>query len=121
MDIPFRSPEHQQRFAEALRLVEEVYDNGYGAALYILTADFATWEKAKGYVSNNGIPFPKLLEQEGWGAAYSVLIRLAGNLFNADDTHMDPAELLRLDDKNFRLALDAIKLRRYGLNRDNIK
>jgi hypothetical protein len=115
----FKSPAHKQRFLHALRQISKVYEQGkldpeYGAALYILTADGRTWQKAQAFVSRTGIDFPAMIEGQDWSGGYGVLIKWAGNLFNGE-THIDPLELLRLDESNFELALDALKMRRYGL------
>lgn len=52
-----------------------------------------------------------MLQEQDFSEGYSVLVMLAGNLFNGE-VHIDPLEFLRLDDENFRVALTAIQLRR---------
>lgn len=115
----FVSDEHRERFAQAIQSIGKIWESGridpeYGAALYIFTSSASTWERASGYVSSTGILVEKLLKQVDFGGAYTVLIELAGNLFNGN-IHVDPVEFMRLDENNFQIVLHAIRLRRYGL------
>lgn len=123
--IFFKSAEHKGRFVAAMQKIGKVYADGrmnseYAAALYILTADFSTWEKTKGYVDSDSIDFSAILEEVDFGGGYSVLIKLAGNLFNSL-TLIDPIEFLRLDEGNFNVALSSLKVRRYGMRVDDFK
>lgn len=115
-EIFFKSPEHKQRFVTTMQQIGKIYDGKldpeYGAAVYILTADLSTWNKANSYVSCEGIDIPALLEETYFSGGYSVLIRLAGNLFNSQ-IHIEPIDLLRLDEGNFNVALTSLKLRRW--------
>ncbi len=111
----FKSAEHKQCIFNVIQAIGKVYDGKldqeYGAALYILTADLATWQRVSGYVSHEGIDFEAMLEEIDFSGGYSVLIKLASNLFNGN-THIDPVELMRLDDSNFAVALTALQVRR---------
>jgi hypothetical protein len=114
----FRSQEHQERFVQTMNTIGKVYDGWfdpeYGAALYILTSDLFIWEEVSGYVSRDGIGIARILKKVHLSSGESVLIKLAGNLFNGNE-HIDPLELLRLDETNFTIAMTALKLRRDGL------
>ena len=114
----FKSPEHRLRWLVALQTMGKVYDGKidqeYGAALYVLTADLDTWQQAQTYVRREGIDFEALLAEGEFSGGYSVLIKWASNLFNGN-THVDPVELMRLDDTNFLVALTALQLRRTSL------
>jgi len=114
----FKSPEHRLRWLVALQTMGKVYDGKidqeYGAALYVLTADLDTWQQAQTYVRREGIDFEALLAEGEFSGGYSVLIKWASNLFNGN-THVDPVELMRLDDSNFLVALTALQLRRTSL------
>ncbi len=118
MDIFFKSPEHKQRFLAVMQTMGKVYDGKidqeYGAALYVLSADLDTWQQAQTYVRREGIDFEALLAEGEFSGGYSVLIKWASNLFNGN-THIDPVELMRLDDSNFLVALTALQLRRTSL------
>jgi hypothetical protein len=116
-EIYFTKPEHKQRFVDAIQQTEKLYDDfdpSFVAALYILTKDPNTWAKASGYIGRIGILFPTMLSEQGWSGGMSVMINLAGNLFN-NELHINPVELIQLDEGNYRIALTAISLRRYGL------
>ncbi len=118
MNIFYTSPEHKQRWLSAILGIGKVYDGKldpeYGAAIYILTSSASTWDKASKYVDRDGIDFEALLREVDFSGAYSQLIMLAGNLFNGQ-THVDPVELYRLDDRNFAVAMDAFQIRRVSL------
>jgi hypothetical protein len=122
--IFFTSAEHKARFLATIRAIDKIdhggpsdgrFDQEYSAALYILTSSTATWEKAQSYVSRRGIDFEELLHEVDFSGAYSVLILLASNLFNSN-THIDPVEFMRLDDRNFALAMAALQVRRASLH-----
>jgi hypothetical protein len=117
-NISFTSGEHKARFVEIMQRIKKIFngkfDPEYASALYVLTAHPATWQKAQGYVDRYGIDLPTMLEEVHFSSGYSVLITFAGNLFN-NQLHVDPIELLRLDESNFKIALSALKIRRYGL------
>ncbi len=114
-DIFFTSPDHKKRWLTAILTIGKVYDGKldqeYGAALYILTADLTTWQKVQSYVDRGGVDFEAMLREVDFSGGYRVLIRLAGNLFN-DQTACSPVELMRLDDRNFTLAMNAFQIRR---------
>ncbi len=115
----FKTPGHEARLIHAMREVDQIHhgvlDSEYAAALYILTAEPATWRKTSGYVgtgvNEKGIDFEGMKDEQDFSGGYSVLIELAHHLFNGQ-VHIDPLEFLRLDDANFRVALTAIQIRR---------
>jgi len=118
--IFFTSAAHKGRFIEVVQRLGKTwpeaggtFDPEYAAALYILTSDAGMWNKAHDYVSSTGIDIEALLQEVHTSGGEGVLIQLAGNLFN-NQQHLDPLEFLRLDESNFRVALTAILLRRYG-------
>ncbi len=119
VDPFFKSQAHRERFFTAILGMDKVDDSKldpeYAAALYVLTATVATWERARNYVSGSGIRFEDLLADEHFSEGYAVLIKWAANLFNGN-LHIDPVELMRLDEDNFLLATDALQIRRYSLN-----
>lgn len=121
--IFFKAAEHRQRFLRVMQQIGKIYagklDPEYAAALYILTSDAGTWRKASEYVSRHGIDMQTMLEEVDFSSGYSVLIRLAGNLFN-NQQHLDPLEFLRLDERNFCLALTSLILRRSSFSVDDL-
>jgi Family of unknown function (DUF6075) len=122
--IFYRSEAHKARFLASLQQLGKVYDGKadqeYSAALYILTSSHSTWEKASDYASRDGIDFEALLKERDFSGGYGVLIELAGNLFNGN-TPTEPLELMRLDDSNFIVALNALQLRRASFSIDDLK
>jgi hypothetical protein len=113
----FTSETHRQRFTQVMEQIGKVYDGKldpeYGAAIYVLTATGGTWDKAGSYVDRDGIDFETMLEEVHFSSGYRTLILLAGNLFNGNQ-HLDPLEFMRLDEANFKVAVTALTLRRYG-------
>jgi hypothetical protein len=120
----FKSPQHRTRFLSAMQQLGKVeegkLDPEYASALYLLTSDGGTWQKANTSVSRTGIAISAMLEEVDVSGGYSVLIKLAGNLFNGQ-MHLDPLEFLRLDEGNFRLALSSLTLRRSSFHLDDFK
>src|SRR5215470_2472073 len=116
--IFFTSLDHKQRFIAAIRGIGKIdagkLDPEYASVLYILTSSAGTWQKASDYVSREGIDMKAMLEGVDFSGGYSVLMLLAGNLFNSQQ-HIDPVELMRLDDRNFTLAMTALQIRRASL------
>jgi hypothetical protein len=116
--IYFKSVEHEGRFLTIMQQLGKMYhgklDQEYGAALYILTADEGIWQRVQSYVGRDGIDIPMMLQEVDLSGGYSVLVQLAGNLFNSEQ-HLEPIELKRLDDNNFRVALTALQIRRASL------
>lgn len=112
----FKSVEHRERFVTAIESVDDggVLDAGYTAGVYILSAELGLWMKAQSYVRGDVIAMPALVRDVDLSGGYSVLVNLAGNLFNGG-LHLDPLELLRLDEGNFKVALTAIQMRRASL------
>jgi hypothetical protein len=121
--IFFTSAEHKQRLLSAMQCIGKIDDGKldpeYASALYILTSSAGTWQKASGYVDRGGIDFEAMLEELDFSGGYSILIKLASNLFNSN-MHIDPIEFLRLDETNFMVALTSIQLRRSSL-KENLR
>src|SRR5579859_113503 len=122
--IFFQSEGHKTRFLTVIRRIGKVYagklDPEYAAAVYVLSSDLGTWERAESYVSRRGILFEKLLEQVDFSSGYRALIMVAADLFNEQwSEHSLHASLVdvacTLDEPNFRVAMNAFKLRRYNL------
>lgn len=101
-NIFFKSAAHKARLLTVMGQIGKIYgenlDQEYTAALYLLTSDQTTWEKAQEYVGSTDIDFDAMLKEMDLSDGYGVLVSLAGNLFNAQ-TELSPIELIRLDDK----------------------
>lgn len=116
-DLFFTEPEHKQRWLTAMQQIGKVYDGKidpeYGAALYLLTADEIRWHVAERFVAHTGIDVDSILFVASFSSGEVIMVKLAGNLLNGNES-ISPREFTRLSEYNFRLALDAIKLRFYG-------
>jgi hypothetical protein len=125
-DIFFKSPEHQQRLAEAIERLEKIEEsNGkadpwYCSALYILAADVYTWNSVQPYISRSGIKFDEILANIHFSSGYVTMIEVAANLFR-DSGQIDLSRFTNLDENNFRLVIDAIRLQRYSVQMDELK
>lgn len=119
----FKSTEHMERFLDVIEGIGQVHngqiDLEYGAAVYILTADLEIWGKSKQYIDAEGIAFGELLADTDFSGGYTILVKLAGNLFN-NGQHLDPLDLIGLDEDNFKAALTAMQLRRYQTHLEDI-
>jgi hypothetical protein len=118
-DIFFRGQEHKRRCIEALVQLEKVERDGkadpwYAAGLYILTAYTDMWTDVQGYVSQSGIKFDEILEKCVYASSEITLIEVAANLFR-DSGQVDLSRFTNLDERNFDLVMQAIKIRRYSL------
>ena len=118
MRISFPNQQHLDRFIKAVQSIGKIYDGDkidfeYGAALYILSGDEYLLENASKYMSRHGIRFDQLLKNVHLSGGYTVLVEFAANLFG-HDIHVDPIELMRLDENNFNIALMAIQFRYWG-------
>jgi hypothetical protein len=125
-DIFFKSPTHRERLAEAIERLEKVeQSNGkadpwYCSALYILSADISTWDRVQAYISRHGIKFDEILENIHFSSGYVTLIEVAANLFR-DSGQVDLSRFTNLDESNFQIVIDAIRLRRYSVQMDELK
>lgn len=116
-DLFFTSSAHKQRWLATMQRLGKIdrgkVDPEYASALYILTADVGMWHVAQKHVARTGIDINVLLATVGLSSGESIMVKLAGNLLNGNQS-INPVAFTRLDEHNFRLALDAISLRYYG-------
>src|SRR5581483_3540058 len=89
-------------------------DPWYGAALYVLSAEEWTWTAVQSYVRSSGIKFDDILGNIHFSSGYITLIEVAVNLFR-EDGQVDLSRFTNLDEDNFKLVIDAIRIRRYSL------
>jgi hypothetical protein len=114
----FKSEGHKKRFVEIMQCKGKIDDGKldpeYGSALFVLTADLGTWNRVQEYMEH-GIDFEDMLQELDWSGGYRVLLQWAANLFNEHAASINPVELMRLDEGNFKVALSALIIRRYSL------
>lgn len=124
-DIFFKSQGHRERLTLAIERLGKVESNGqadpwYCSALYILSADLATWTDVQPYISRRGIRFDDILANIHFSSGYVTMIEVAANLFR-DNGSIDLSRFTNLDENNFKLVIDAIRLRYYGVGMDELK
>lgn len=126
MTIFFKSDGHRARFIQIMNQLGRInrdgkYDQEYGSALYILTADSGTWSRAREYIDDEGIDFDLMLDSTDFSSGYNRLVRLAGNLFNSGQ-HIEPVEICTgVDTANFLVALTAMQMRRDAISASEIE
>lgn len=118
MKVLFKDQQHLDRFLDGIRRIDKIYEGDkidfeYGAALYILSGDEWLLRDANKYMSSHGIRFDLLLKNVHLSGGYTVLVEFAANLFG-HDIHIDPVELMRLDENNYIIARTALDFRYYG-------
>ncbi|HHW31072.1 MAG TPA: hypothetical protein GXX20_05275 [Clostridiaceae bacterium] len=113
----------------ALKVIKDkrlIYPDGqvdcyYLPALFILLSTRNNlYKKTRNYITEDGIDFAMMMERQDFSSGESKLVRLAANLFNGS-MEVTPQELINtLDDKNYDLAMQAIRFRRYGCHIENL-
>ena len=103
-----------------------VYPDGqvdcyYLPALFILLSTKNNlYKKTRNYITADGIDFETMMEKQDFSSGEAKLVRLAANLYNGF-MEVTPQELINtLDDRNYDLAMQAIRFRRYGCHIENL-
>ena len=93
----------------------------YLPALFILLSTKNNlYKKTRNYIDADGIDFEAMMEKQDFSSGEAKLVRLAANLYNAS-MEVTPQELINtLDDRNYDLAMQAIRFRRYGCHIENL-
>jgi hypothetical protein len=122
--IFFTSAAHKQRLIEAIVRLGKVEKDGkadpwYAAGLYILSADMSTWTVVQPFISSHGIQFDEILSTIHFSSGYVTMIEVAANLFR-DSGQVDLGRFTNLDEKNFQVVMEAIKIRRYSLQMSDL-
>lgn len=120
-EIYYKDNEHKNKLKELLIKYKKVYekynnevDQYYLSAFYIFTADEELRRKCLPYITNDGILFNKMETEQDFCSGCNQLIKLAHQLFNEGDK-VDIMNLIGiLDRENFKVAMQAIELRKYG-------
>ena len=92
------------------------------SALYLLTAEFALWQTAKRYVTDNSIDF-KSLQPSGISENGYTLLCAAKDLYLGTNylTISDLADTQLIPPRMFALICNAMAIRRFGLGEINFK
>lgn len=110
---------HQRAFVKALHDTCALNDAGrvnscFGASLYLLTSLGMRWQSVRRFVTPGCIDFDGILDGLTLSSGESVVVRLAGNLYNGQfGRDMSPIDLIGdLDNDFFRVCLHALEMRR---------
>lgn len=121
MKFQFLNGEHEANFQEMRTQMEEVYrfDKEYLAAAFIMAGDAELERKMKPYFDMQDGMFDsmRMFEEKDFSGGLIVLAKLAVHLFNNNEK-VDPLDFMKLDDQGFKLAMNAISLRRSGISAD---
>ena len=93
----------------------------YLPALFILlSTKNSLYKKTRNYIDADGIDFETMMEKQDFSSGEAKLVRLAANLYNGS-MEVTPQELINtLDERNYDLAMQAIRFRRYGCHIENL-
>ena len=122
----FLDETHKNNVMKVIRDKRLVYPDGqvdfyYPPALFILLSNKNNlYKKAKNYIDADGIAFEAMLEKQDFSSGEAKLVRLAAKLYNGS-MEVTPQELINtLDYRNYDLAMQAIRFRRYGCHIENL-
>jgi hypothetical protein len=122
----FQDETHKNSVLKIIKDKRLIYPDGqvdcyYLPALFILLSTKNNfYKKTKNYITEDGIDFQTMMEKQDFSRGEAKLVRLAANLFNGS-MEVTPQELVNtLDDKNYDLAMQAIRFRRYGCHIKNL-
>lgn len=115
----FESSFHKQQFA-SLITSKNCVDTDYMAALYLLTADEATWRSVREFVGKEGIKYDEVITPSGDG--YTLFC--AAKDLTEGTKHIEFGDLSRLQvvkPSMFILLCKAIAISRFGVGAVGIK
>lgn len=122
----FMDETHKNNVMKVIRDKRLVYPDGqvdcyYLPALFILLSTKNNlYKKTRNHITVDGIDFETMMEKQDFSSGEAKLVRLAANLYNAS-MEVTPQELINaLDDRNYDLAMQAIRFRRYGCHIENL-
>lgn len=122
----FLDENHKNNVMKVIRDKRLVYPDGqvdcyYLPALFILLSTKNNlYKKIRNYIDADGIDFEAMMEKQDFSSGEAKLVRLAANLYNGS-MEVTPQELINtLDDRNYDLAMQAIRFMRYGCHIENL-
>lgn len=102
---------HRELFMEALQLKDKCRDNGYAAAIYILTSDEELRRKSnEGVFKDSGIKFEYIHKHNDFSGGYYIALNFAESLFNGNIS-VDLSDLCRVDEALYKTILQAIDIK----------
>lgn len=117
--MDYRNEKHRIAFAETIEKLNQK-DYALMSAVYLLTAEYALWMKAKCKVEKNGILFDTIKLQNSTENAYTLFC-CAKDLYLGTKhiTIKGLADTELISPKMFGLICNAMAIRRFGLNAIN--
>jgi len=122
----FMDETHKNNVMKFIRDKRLIYPDGqvhcyYLPALFILLSTKNNLcKKTRNYIDADGIDFEAMMEKQDFSSGEAKLVRLAANLYNGS-LEVTPEELINtLDDRNYDLAMQAIRFKRYGCHIENL-
>lgn len=114
--VNFRNSKHSISFTDTIRKKNKK-DYALMSALYLLTAEFALWQTAKRYVTDNSIDL-KSLQPAGISENGYTLLCAAKDLYLGTNylTISDLADTQLIPPRMFALICNAMAIRRFGLS-----
>lgn len=111
--------EHKKNLKSLIEKTNKIYsdgivDNYYLVAYYVLCSSAEMRAKALKYINQDGIDFDGIRQQD-FSSGYKILLDLAEELFNHGANASVSNITDRLDEDNFNLAIQAIKLKRESI------
>lgn len=119
MKFKFRDGEHKKRFQKWQKESSHplLYkDNGFGAAIYLFSADAFVWEQAKEWIKEESISYEKIcihgVDLEGY-ALFCAAKEILGGSIRLSLSELGDRELI--SDSLFNVLLNGILISRHGL------
>lgn len=114
----FLSTTHRTLFFQHLNQLKESQQTNpeYQSALFIITSDAELTDKMLPYFSSKGFAHLKMFEEQDFSNSFGKIAKVAANLFLGHSYEFSVVDLVAdLDERNFRVLLQALIVRRYGV------
>lgn len=120
MKFEFLNSEHESNFTKYR--VENMGDRfrtnkEYLSVVYLMTGNTELYQKMNPYFNARSGEFDskKMFVEQDFSSGLSILAKLAAHLFNSNEV-VQPLNIISLDEQNFKLALNSMILRRFGVS-----
>lgn len=110
----FFNQQHQDVFKSLVDKFRKQSDNEYLSAFYILSSDAEIRHKTSHYISYDGIDWERIFLQD-WSSGFRLIVKLAETLFKSSGSFDLAYGLNTWDEYRFEIAMQAIKIRRDGI------
>lgn len=111
----FIDENHEEVFRHLFQRLGKAQDKEYLTAFYVLSADGELRRKGATCIRRDGIDWESIFQQD-WSSGYRLLLELAQSLFQSSGQVNLAYGLHTWDDERFKVAMQAIALRRNGFD-----